>query len=66
MNDIATIITLVGIVLGAFLTGYIARAKGYSFIAWFFAGLFFQIIALPIAIFMKQNSRIAPHASSRK
>lgn len=47
---------LVGIFLVAFLTSYIAKKKNYSPIAWFFAGVFFGLIALLLIIFKKDSN----------
>ena len=39
-------IVLIGSIISAFLCSNVAKAKGYSSASWFFAGLFFGVLAL--------------------
>lgn len=45
VGTFAVLIVLGAPICGAY-TAVVASAKGYSGVAWFFAGLFFNIIAL--------------------
>ena len=46
---------LVGAVIIGLLPAAIARAKGHSFLKWWFFGALLFIVALPVSLFLKSD-----------
>jgi DNA-directed RNA polymerase subunit RPC12/RpoP len=51
---------LVLLIAGSLVTGQIASQKGRSFAEWTIFGLLLLVVALPIALLMKDNRRRCP------
>jgi hypothetical protein len=47
--------------IGALITGLIAKNKGYSFVLWFVLGCVLWIVALPVCLLLPSKMGKCPH-----